>query len=151
MESTIEICLLDFIMRIVSDEKFVNAVKSYEGFKICKISIFSTEKCWFMGFQTVFPNFRVLRETFLRFCWHISEGFGVKKNDAVVHFGLSITVQKSKKCILKIKRDLTWFRLPWYTIIFILVEDYLPTAVFLSMSLQRLIASIWLSFWDLKL
>ena len=48
----------------------------------------------------------VLRETFLRFCWHISEGFGVKKNDAVVHFGLSITVQKSKKCILKIKRDL---------------------------------------------
>ena len=65
--------------------------------KSAKSAFFRLKSADLWVFQTVFPNFRVLRETFLRFCWHISEGFGVKKNDAVVHFGLSITVQKLKK------------------------------------------------------
>ena len=56
---------------------------------------FSTKNADLWLFSTVFCNFLVLRETFSRFCWHISEGFGVKENDAVVRFSLSITVLES--------------------------------------------------------
>ena len=75
--------------------------------KSAKSAFFRLKSADLWVFQTLFPNFRVLRETFLRFCWLISEGFGVKKNDAVVHFGLSIRVEKLKKYLLKIKRDLS--------------------------------------------
>ena len=72
--------VLDSIMKIISVEKFVNVVKSYEGFKILKNQDFLLKSADLWFFQIVFPNFRVFRETFLRFCWHIvcvSEGFWV--------------------------------------------------------------------------
>ena len=55
-------------------------------------------------FSTVFGDFLVLRELFLRFWWHISKGFWVEENDAVVFFALSITDQNLKK-LLCLKRN----------------------------------------------
>ena len=53
-----------------------------------------------MAFPTVFSNFRVLRDTFFEVCWHISEGFGVKKNDAVIRLALASAVRKLKNAYI---------------------------------------------------
>ena len=44
-------------------------------------------------------KFSVLGEVFSKICQHISEGFGVEKNDAVVRFSLSIAVQNFEKFV----------------------------------------------------
>jgi len=68
MNKTIEIPLLDFILKVVSDKKFDTTVKSYEGFISAKSALFRPKNADLWLFSTVFSNFRLLREIFLEVC-----------------------------------------------------------------------------------
>ena len=57
---------------------------------------------WLFG--PVFRGLPVVGDTFFKFCWHISEGFGVEKNDAVVRFSLSSAVPKFEN-FLQVKKN----------------------------------------------